>query len=372
MFATSNHFALDDFDAELHAEIREGIENLFRSGQWASYHAPVLDDLRRVIQESIGVDTIRLSASGSMAMELALRGCNLNEGDEVICPAIDYPGNIRAVRLLNASPVVVDCLQDRWTIDIDQVNLAASPKTKAVIASHLYGDAADVGRLRTLCDERGWILIEDACQMPGGDIAGKPLGSFGHVAAFSFGGSKPVTAGSGGAVVTDDQKIAMRIQSYVDRPSDAMALSPLQAATLLPQWRHLNRLVQRQQNKIAEFVSLCDKAIDRWSLPKTSSPDVSACFYKIPIGIAIEDNETQIESMRTRIVKRLTQSEVLAGMPFTPVTKIIQGRGRLVSNEHARRTSGKIFLLDHRNLAGSSERVASLAANLIAIHDEPF
>ena len=126
MFATSFNAHISDDDASLHAEIQASIERLFANGDWANYRSQVLDELVSEIAGHVGVTTVRLCSSGSLAMELALRACGLNEGDEVICPALDYPGNIRAVRLLNALPMIVDSALDRWTIDIEQVEQAGT------------------------------------------------------------------------------------------------------------------------------------------------------------------------------------------------------------------------------------------------------
>src|SRR5690606_13766004 len=89
---------------------------------------------------------------------------------EVICPALDYPGNVRAVRLLGAQPVLVDSVPGGWTIDPEAVVAAGTERTTAIIASHLYGEIAAVAALREICDRRGWMLIEDVCQMPGGKL----------------------------------------------------------------------------------------------------------------------------------------------------------------------------------------------------------
>ncbi len=371
MFATSITSA--PTGDELHTEIRESIERLLVGGHWASYQATVLNELRDKIANQVGVSLVRLCASGSMAMELALRGCDLKPGDEVICPALDYPGNIRAVRLLGAIPVIVDCDPGGWTIGVEQLELARSSHTRAVIASHLYGEAADIAMLRSTCHQHDWLLIEDACQMPGGKVADRALGSFGDVAAFSFGGSKPLTAGCGGAVVTNDTRIMQRIASYVDRPSDALSISPLQAAVLLPQWRRLDALVQRQQQSLRKLVELCQPVTPNWRWPVQPRDRSTPSYYKIPLEILAHAGQeaATITLRRSRILELLETANLSAGLPFRVVCKAIGGRGRMIGFQNAHQQAQKHFLLDHRHLAGPSERVTSLAAKLIAIHDDP-
>jgi perosamine synthetase len=371
MFATDIASLPSSFDdQELHEAIRDSITRLLQSGEWASYQSPVLDELRIEIASQLGVAHVRLCSSGSLAMELAFRGCGIQEGDEVICPALDYPGNIRAVRLLGAIPVIVDTLPDRWTIDPEQVAAAGSEKTKAVVVSHLYGEIADVKRLRSVCDERSWKLIEDVCQMPGTLVEGKPLGSFGDVAAFSFGGSKPLTAGCGGAVVNHDARLSQRIAAYADRPSDMFAVSPIQAALLLPQWQRIQSLVARQTTRIRELVLLCQSQTMRWRWPTQIVTQEPRCFYKIPIRMHEGAAGEQSQALHRETMERFANQSIRVGDPFRVISRAVAGRGRVCGFKNAERVASQTVLLDHRNLAGSSESLRSLADRLVAVHHD--
>src|SRR5205823_2149954 len=134
-----------------------------------------------------------------------------------------------------ARPVLVDLARGSWTIDVDQVAAALAPETKAVIASHLHGSPADMPRLRELADRHGMAIVEDACQVPGALVGGKPAGSWGDCGVFSFGGSKLLTAGRGGAIVTNRDDVLQRIKIACERGNNAFPLSELQAAVLIPQ-----------------------------------------------------------------------------------------------------------------------------------------
>jgi perosamine synthetase len=370
MFATSLSSANGFTDESLHSEIADSVGRLLASGQWASYHAAILEELKTEIKNRLGASNVRLCASGSVAIELALRGCGLKAGDEVICPALDYPGNIRAIRLVNASPVIVDVAKNGWTIDAALLSEAASSRTRAVLASHLYGEIADVGSLRTTCDERGWILIEDVCQMPGGSIGNLPLGSFGHVAAFSFGGSKPITAGSGGAIVTNDDRIAQRITSYIDRPSELSPLSPLQAAVLLPQWKRLDELIDGHIKAVGRLINVCRDSTPHWRMPNIDVKNHRSCFYKIPIRLKkCEDDEARLKDIPQRIIHSLLEARLSAGVPFRVIEQVASGRGRMFNHQNASEIASTCFLLDHRNLVGASENMKKVAELLISVHD---
>ena len=232
-----------------------------KSGEWGHYHSALTKTLQKRLSNYLGSGPIRLCCSGSAALELALRCCKLAEGDEVILAAYDFPGNFRTVELLGGKPVLADVAArtDDATKAISptlcpqQLEATASPLVRAVIASHLHGNHADMKSLRQTCDQNGWTLIEDACQAIGGQIQGQPAGSFGHLATLSFGGSKLISAGSGGAIIANDERLAARLGGLLDRPGDTFPLGPLQAAVIGPQLDRLDELTHIR-NRTARFL----------------------------------------------------------------------------------------------------------------------
>ena len=302
-------------------------------------------------------------------MEMALRAAafdaNLTGPPEVICPAFDYPGNARAVRLVGAIPVLVDTIESGWTIDPAAVVAAATPRTVAVIASHLYGEIAAVAELRQICDRHGWLLLEDVCQMPGGRIDDKPLGTFGHLATWSFGGSKPLTAGCGGAITTDDDRIAQRLATYADRPSDAYPLSPLQAAALLPQWSSLAGLAPSQNQSLARLLARLADQTPGWSFPKLPTDGHWPVFYKIPV--TIDPSLINAGISPGRIIDQANAMNLPAGQPFRIPGRLAPSRGRVQSVQHAQEIASRTWLIDHRVLATDEPGIDHLANALIQL-----
>jgi len=355
--------------------IADEVVGLIKRGDWGRYQPEILRLLRQKISESLNIRHVRLVCSGSAAIELALRAIGLGgpstaghplnlENDhqrppEVICPVLDYPGNARAVRLLGGVPVLVDTHKSGWTLDPAAVAVAATSQTVAVIASHLYGEIAAVEQLRLLCDANGWVLIEDVCQMPGGLLRDRWVGTFGHVAAWSFGGSKPLTAGCGGAITTDDDRIAQRLSAYIDRPSDAYSLSPLQAAALVPQWTGLESFRRSQQLALAELIQAIGDSTPGWTYPGTTSPLHESVFYKIPITITDECQKTS--PVPARIIELATQWGIPAGEPFRIPARLAPTRGRIASSQHATALASRSWLVDHRVLAGTPNDLHQLA-----------
>ncbi len=151
--------------------------------------------------------------SGTAALHLALLALGIGPGDEVICPTNTFIATAAAIVAAGARPVFVDANSSHWQMDTEQVEAVITPKCKAVIAVHLYGQPAELQKLRNVCDRRGVHLVEDAAQAHGAYAFGKRIGSVGDVACFSFYPGKNLGAfGDGGAVTTNSEELASRIR----------------------------------------------------------------------------------------------------------------------------------------------------------------
>jgi len=189
-------------------------------------------------------------SSGTDAVKLALLAAGVRPGDEVIVPANTFIATAEAVSHVGATPVFVDCREGDGLIDPAAIGPAVTPRTAAVIPVHLYGQPADMDAVLRVATERGLAVVEDACQAHGATYKGRPVGSLGTAAAFSFYPGKNLGAlGDGGAVTTNDagaadlvrlyrnhgqeDKYTHRVVGYCDR------LHNLQAALLLVKLRRL-------------------------------------------------------------------------------------------------------------------------------------
>jgi dTDP-4-amino-4,6-dideoxygalactose transaminase len=241
------------------AEIGAALGRAVADGSWGKYHGPNITALEAALRRLLDLEYVLPCCSGTAAVEIGLRGLGIGPGDEVLLGAYDFPGNFRAIEAVGALPVLVDLDPGTRTIDPDKAAEAWTPATRALIASHLHGGVADMPRLVWLARERGGTVLEDACQMPGAVVAGRPAGSWGDVGVLSFGGSKLLTAGRGGAVVTSRGDIAQRAKIACQRGNHAWPLSELQAAVLVPQ---LERLPERHAARLAAATRL----LDRWNV----------------------------------------------------------------------------------------------------------
>ncbi|MBC7227095.1 MAG: DegT/DnrJ/EryC1/StrS family aminotransferase [Thermoflexales bacterium] len=203
-------------------------------------------------------------ASGTDALYLALRACGIGPGDKVITVSHTAVATVAAVELAGARPVLVDVDPRRYTMDPAKVEERITPRTRAVLPVHLYGCPADLAPLLEIARRHGLFLIEDCAQAHGARYRGRPVGSWGDVAAFSFYPTKNLGAfGDGGAVVTNDPALAERVrllreygwaQRYVSHIRGTNSrLDELQAAVLRVKLRHLESWNERRRQIAALY-----------------------------------------------------------------------------------------------------------------------
>jgi dTDP-4-amino-4,6-dideoxygalactose transaminase len=201
-------------------------------------------------------------ANGTLALEAVLAAAGIAPGDEVIVPAISFISTASAVSRVGATPVFTDIEAYSFNIDPERAAAAISPKTKAILPVHFGGPLADMDRLTKLAARHGLILIEDAAHAHGSEWNGRRAGGIGLAGTFSFQNSKVMTAGEGGMIVTNDERIAAAARSIANqgrRPGEGwfhhfslgsnFRLSGLQAAVLIAQLERLpQQIAVRRRN----------------------------------------------------------------------------------------------------------------------------
>jgi dTDP-4-amino-4,6-dideoxygalactose transaminase len=240
------------------------------------------------------------------ALQLLLRALGVGPpGDEVVVPAYTAVATWMAVTLVGATPVGVDVDAMTWNLDPERVEAAMTPRTKAVIAVHLFGQPAAIDALAELTDARGIALIEDAAQAHGACYHGRRVGGLARGSAFSFYPTKNLGAlGDGGAVTTDDDELAdtvRRLRTYGWRERDVSELKglnsrldELQATLLRVRLRHLERWTERR----VEIADLYLRAFnERVSIP-TVATSVEPVWHLFVIAV----NERDV--LRTRLAEQ--------------------------------------------------------------------
>jgi perosamine synthetase len=240
--------------------IRGVLDQAFCEGWWGKYQAGQCERLEGWLRTFHDVPHVHLCGSGNYAIELGLRALQIGPGDEVILADYDYPGNFFSIHAVGAVPVLVDVEPRNWNLSLDAVREAIGPKTKAILASHLHGGRLPMRELTELARERGLVVIEDAAQAAGAMVQGKRAGTWGDVGVLSFGGSKLLSAGRGGALLTARADASHRARNLLMRAGNIVCpLSELQAALLLPQCVQLD---ERNRLRWGRVQSLCETFAD--------------------------------------------------------------------------------------------------------------
>ncbi|MBL8672389.1 MAG: DegT/DnrJ/EryC1/StrS family aminotransferase [Alphaproteobacteria bacterium] len=171
----------------------------------------------------VGVKHAVSTPSCTTALHIALKALGVGPGDEVIVPDLTWIASVAPVTYVGATPRFADVDPATWCIDVDSAAALLTPRTKAIVAVDLYGSMPDMRALRALAEGAGLPIVEDAAEALGSTFDGRPAGSFGRIAAFSFHASKTVTTGEGGMAVTDDRHLYERLcalRNHGRRPFD--------------------------------------------------------------------------------------------------------------------------------------------------------
>lgn len=191
---------------------RKALNDVMESRVWGGYHESV-GELERQFAAYHGAEHGIALANGTVSLEIALSAAGIKPGDEVIVPPITFVASATAVSRIGAEPVFVDI--DPQTINLNPAAVAdhINPRTRAIVVVHFAGHPADLDLLTELCDQHGLVMIEDCAHAHGAQWHERSVGSFGSFGSFSFQGSKNMTAGEGGILVTNDADLAERARS---------------------------------------------------------------------------------------------------------------------------------------------------------------
>jgi perosamine synthetase len=181
---------------------------------WISSKGRFIAEFENQFASYIGARHAIGVCNGTVALHLALVTLGIGPGDEVIVPTLTYIAAVNAIAYTGATPVFVDSLPDTWQMDPADVRRKVTPRTKGIMAVHLYGHPCDMDALTALAREHDVFLIEDCAEAFGSRFKGQHVGTFGDIACFSFFGNKTITTGEGGMVVTGDKTLFERARHF--------------------------------------------------------------------------------------------------------------------------------------------------------------
>lgn len=221
----------------------------------------------------LGVRHAIATSSCTGALHMGLAALGIGPGDEVILADTNWIASAAPIVHLGAMPVFVDILSDTWCLDPARVAEAITPRTKAILAVHLYGNLCELDALKAIGDAHGIPVIEDAAEAIGSWYRGRRAGSIGRFGAFSFHGTKTITTGEGGMFVTDDDELHERVltlsnhgrslgqtkQFWPDLVGFKYKMSNVQAAIGCAQLERVEELIDRKRSILARYRSALEK-----------------------------------------------------------------------------------------------------------------
>lgn len=242
-------------------KIDAGIQSVLTHGQYIL--GPEVTELEEKLAAYVGAKYCITCANGTDALQIAQMAFGIGPGDEVITPGFTYIATAETVALLGAKPVYVDVNPKTYNLDVEKLEAAITPRTKAIIPVSLYGQCADFDAINAIAAKYGIPVIEDAAQSFGATYKGRKSCNLSTVACTSFFPSKPLGCyGDGGAIFTNDEELAKVIRQIARHGQDRRyhhirvgvnsRLDTIQAAILLPKLEILDDEMQARQ-KVAEI-----------------------------------------------------------------------------------------------------------------------
>jgi perosamine synthetase len=197
------------------AEEREYLLDCIDSG-WVSSQGRYVGEFERMFAERVGVPGAVSCSNCTTALHLALVGLGIGPGDEVICPDLTFISPANMVRLTGATAVLADINPRDWGLNPADVEAKITPRTRALLVVHLFGHAADMDPIMAIAARHGLAVIEDVAEAPDARYKGKPVGTFGDAACYSFYGNKILTTGEGGMILCRDPELERRLRILRD------------------------------------------------------------------------------------------------------------------------------------------------------------
>ena len=258
---------------------------------WISSQGKYVDLFEKQFAQFCGAKFGVAVCNGTAALHLALVAAGIGNGDEVIVPDLTFAATVNSVLHAGATPVIVDIEEDSWCIDPDRIQSALTPKTKAILPVHLYGQPANMIKIKQIAEKNDLIIIEDCAEAIGAKMNGKNVGSWGNIGCFSFFGNKIITTGEGGMCVTSDDGLRQKLRCFRDHGMSHehkywhkiigynYRLTNLQAAIGVAQLEKIDRILYRR----TQIRNMYEKRLGRLSVMKRQNklPDRDSVVWLV-------------------------------------------------------------------------------------------
>lgn len=276
----------------------------------------------------LGVRHAIATSSCTGALHMGMAALGIGAGDEVILADINWIATASPVVHLGAIPIFVDVLSDSWCLDPEKVETAITPRTKAIVATHLYGNLCDMDRLLKIGERHGIPVIEDAAEAIGSIYHGKRAGSMGKFGTFSFHGTKTLTTGEGGMFVTNDDTLYEHVltlsnhgrsrgqsrQFWPDMVGFKFKMSNIQAAIGCAQIQRIDELIAQKRRIFCSYA----EALDNLPLAMNPEPAGTINGYWMPTVALNAD----VPLHRDQLISALQNNNIDGRVFFWPLSSL--------------------------------------------------
>jgi perosamine synthetase len=295
---------------------------------WGPRCYEYIEKFESAFAEFLGVKHAIATSSCTGALHMGMAALGIGRGDEVILADINWIATVSPVVHLGAKPVFVDIRSDTWCLDPVEVEAAITPKTKAIVAVHLYGNLCDMTELLRIGEKHGIPVIEDSAEAVGSIYGGKRAGSIGKFGTFSFHGTKTITTGEGGMFVTNDSELFEKVltlsnhgrsrkqkkQFWPDMVGFKYKISNIQAAIGCGQMERIEGLIERKREIFQIYQELLK------DLPLTMNPEKEGTRNGYWMPTVVFEENANVE--RDLMMEQFSMAEIDARVFFHPLSSL--------------------------------------------------
>ncbi len=362
------HDVLHVAEADLSGREEEYAVEAIRSS-WISGTGRFVDRFEAEFANLCGVRSAVAVSNGTVALHLALLALDVRPGDEVLVPSLTYIATANAVRYVGAEPVFVDVDPTTWCLDAAQVESRITRRTKGIIPVHLYGHPADMDAIGQIAAVHGLWVIEDAAEAHLARYHGRPVGSLGNVATFSFYGNKIFTCGEGGALTCNDAQLDVRMRTLRGQGVDPdrryyfavtgynFRLTNLACAILCAQLERREEIVQARQRVYALYEEALKGVPGIGFQPRAPWAEVAPWLFSITIDERVY-GRTRDEVMTILAGAGIETRPFFVPLHLLPPFRDVPTPPQAVAEELGRR--GMNLPTHARVTAADVERIASI------------
>jgi perosamine synthetase len=284
---------------------------------------PVYQEFEKAFAKKIGTKYAIAVSSGTAGLHLAMLAAGIKAGDEVVTTPFSFVASGNCILYVGAKPVFVDIDPVTYNMDPDLIEKAITPRTKAILVVHIFGQAADMKPILSIAKKHKLKIIEDACESIEATYYGKKTGTFGESAVFAFYPNKQMTTGEGGMIVTNSKKVADQCKSLANQGRGAnmqwldhqylgynYRLDEMSAALGLVQLKRLDWMIKERQKIAAWYAEALQDYSDLVQNPKIKKGNSHTWFVYV---VALQSKKAK----RDTVIKQLAARGV-ASKPYLP------------------------------------------------------